>query len=367
MVARFGRSSTLTRWALRAVLLLALPAAAATAAGAAHPPPAAPAQAPAPLPAAAPGSGEKSDGDIAREFFKEGLAEYELGHYQEGLALFEKAYKKKSVPALLYNIAQCHRQLGDLKMARATYKTFIAKQPDSPMAKVAKENLVEVEHALEVQSAVRTASPTELVPPAAEPKGQGEAGEEPRAPAATKAKAEPAAVEPGVAAAKGPAAKPEPAKPQASKAPEPAKETATRTAAALEPALKEPTRRDVPKPVVVVAVKPEPAEGTAGLKPPLPAPPVALSGSASTAAQPEGDRTVTWIAGGAAVVALGAGGFFALQSQGTASDISSTPRTGPEVQQLNDQMRSQASKANLLLRVGVGLVAVAGVCFALRF
>ena len=330
MVARFGRSSTLTRWALRAVLLLALPAAAATAAGATNPPPAAPAQAPAPLPAAAPGSGEKSDGDVAREFFKEGLAEYELGHYQEALALFEKAYKKKSVPALLYNIAQCHRQLGDLKMARATYKTFIAKQPDSPMAKVAKENLVEVEHALEVQSAVRTASPTELVPPAAEPKGQGEVGDEPRAPAASKAKAEPAAAEPVVAAVKGPAPKPEPARPQASKAP-------------------------------------EPADGTAGLMPPLPAPPVALSGSASTAAQPEGDRTVTWIAGGAAVVALGAGGFFALQSQGTASDISSTPRTGPEVQQLNDQMRSQASKANLLLRVGVGLVAVAGVCFALRF
>ena len=66
---------------------------------------------------------------------------------------------------LLYNIAQCHRMLGELKAALATYRSFVTNAPDSPTAATAREKVVEVEKALAAQATVQNASPMALEQP----------------------------------------------------------------------------------------------------------------------------------------------------------------------------------------------------------
>ena len=76
---------------------------------------------------------EASDESSARAkaLFANGRSEYNLGHYPEALALFEQAYKAKPRPELLYNIAQCHRLLGNLEQARqqSVPELSLASQP----------------------------------------------------------------------------------------------------------------------------------------------------------------------------------------------------------------------------------------------
>lgn len=112
--------------------------------------------------------------DEAKALFLEGQSEYELGHFEAALTLFEKAYKKKSVAGLLYNIAQCHRQLGHLREAKITYGSFLGKAPDHPFSKLAREKLDEVERALDAQASARTAPPTGLAPSLGEQSRQAE-------------------------------------------------------------------------------------------------------------------------------------------------------------------------------------------------
>ena len=53
-----------------------------------------------PLAAQAPSGGSGSL-EEARAAYDAGSTEYELGHYREALALFEKAFRLRHVPALL--------------------------------------------------------------------------------------------------------------------------------------------------------------------------------------------------------------------------------------------------------------------------
>ena len=57
------------------------------------------------------------DVESARALARKGASLYDLGKYPEALAAFETAYEKKPVAALLFNIAQCHRQMGHLDQA----------------------------------------------------------------------------------------------------------------------------------------------------------------------------------------------------------------------------------------------------------
>jgi hypothetical protein len=115
--------------------------------------------------AAPPAAPSKTANEEAKALFVEGQSEYDLGHFKEALVFFEKAYKKKAVPALLYNVAQCHRMLGDLKAARATYRSFLTNAPDSPVAPAAREKLAEVEAALSAQFKVQSSLPTGIESP----------------------------------------------------------------------------------------------------------------------------------------------------------------------------------------------------------
>jgi tetratricopeptide (TPR) repeat protein len=71
---------------------------------------------------------------VAREAFREGNRHYDLGRYSEALEAFMRAYWNFEEPAILFNIAQCHRQLGNKTDAVKFYRTFLRKVSDAPNA-----------------------------------------------------------------------------------------------------------------------------------------------------------------------------------------------------------------------------------------
>ena len=65
----------------------------------------------------------------ARVDFEEGTKRYALAEYGEALEAFKHAYMKYPAPGFLFNIAQCHRQLGHRKEAARFYRTYLELSP----------------------------------------------------------------------------------------------------------------------------------------------------------------------------------------------------------------------------------------------
>jgi tetratricopeptide (TPR) repeat protein len=259
----------------------------------------------------------KTDGEAALAAFREGEALYALGHFREALETFEKAYKLKPVQGLLFNIAQCHRQLKQFELAVTTYRSFIRLAPDNPQVPKAKTLIEECEAVLTAQQGAVSALPLD-------------------------------------SSGRDPGAKPIPIR-----VPPP------KVDAPLAPVTPPPSTTPAAASPPAIATAPAPKE-----------PPRALPASSGPAAPPEsvrpperrtasGTRTVTWITAGTAVVALGAGTAFGLMSKSTASSISSQQHSRAEVDALQSQLSSQGTKANLLLLSGAALAVGAGVFYLL--
>ncbi|NMO23285.1 tetratricopeptide repeat protein [Pyxidicoccus fallax] len=81
----------------------------------------------------------------ARELFDSSQREYDLGNFEEALNGYSEAYRLVPEPALLFNIGQCHRQLGQYERAAFFYRRYLALEPDSPDAPVVRELIATVE------------------------------------------------------------------------------------------------------------------------------------------------------------------------------------------------------------------------------
>jgi tetratricopeptide (TPR) repeat protein len=98
--------------------------------------------------------------EIARGLYEKGQRQYDLGHFSDALRLFESAYETKAAPALLFNIAQCHRLLGNLRNAAVVYRSFLRADPENQSAARARELLAQVDEQLRKQSSAREAPTT---------------------------------------------------------------------------------------------------------------------------------------------------------------------------------------------------------------
>ena len=81
----------------------------------------------------------------AREAAETGRRAYNLNHWDEAIAAFEKAYQLSGDPALLFNLAQAHRQALHGNEAVHFYKTYLREQPDGPNREVAEKQLNELQ------------------------------------------------------------------------------------------------------------------------------------------------------------------------------------------------------------------------------
>jgi hypothetical protein len=70
-----------------------------------------------------------ADAAQARVHFDRGRAFYEVSEYRNAIAEFKAAHVEKPDPAFLYNIAECHRRLGEGSEALQYYRRFLATAP----------------------------------------------------------------------------------------------------------------------------------------------------------------------------------------------------------------------------------------------
>lgn len=94
----------------------------------------------------------------AREHYLQGDAFYKLDKYPQALAEYEQAYLAKSDPSFLYNIAQCHRLMGNRAEAVRFYRRYLKDAPHAPNREVADKHIKDLEAAL-------ASDPTPSAPP----------------------------------------------------------------------------------------------------------------------------------------------------------------------------------------------------------
>jgi tetratricopeptide (TPR) repeat protein len=83
-------------------------------------------------PAARAAGGEAARLREAREHYEQAVAHYNLDEFAPALAEFREAYRLKPDPSFLFNIAQCHRKLGDADAALDFYRKYLRSLPDAP-------------------------------------------------------------------------------------------------------------------------------------------------------------------------------------------------------------------------------------------
>src|SRR3954471_10602850 len=94
-------------------------------------------------------AGEKA----SRELFQRAEKSFNLGKFPEALADYEAAYEAKPLPAFLFNIAQCHRNMGNYERARFHYRRYLSLEPRSANRALVEDLIAEMTRLLDRQAA----------------------------------------------------------------------------------------------------------------------------------------------------------------------------------------------------------------------
>jgi tetratricopeptide (TPR) repeat protein len=106
--------------------------------------------------------------ESAREHSAQGDAYYKLEKYNNAIGEYEQAYLAKADPSFLYNIAQCHRLMGQNAEAIKFYRRFLNDAPNAPNRSVAEKHIKDLEEASPVELppvAAPLPAPTPAAPP----------------------------------------------------------------------------------------------------------------------------------------------------------------------------------------------------------
>lgn len=95
----------------------------------------------------------------AREHYLQGDAYYKLDKYADALREYEQAYIAKPDPSFLYNIAQCHRLMGNRADAIKFYKRYLQDASGAANRGIAEKHIRDLESNLP-----RGAAPAETPP-----------------------------------------------------------------------------------------------------------------------------------------------------------------------------------------------------------
>ncbi len=110
----------------------------------------------------------------AHRHFERGEKLYNLKKYDEALAEYQKAFDASPAPEILFNIAQCYRNLGNYEDAVFTYKRFLQQEPDAPNRDKVERLITELERKIDKakseddQFKLRKKPAIEPLPPIAE-------------------------------------------------------------------------------------------------------------------------------------------------------------------------------------------------------
>jgi hypothetical protein len=108
----------------------------------------------------------------AKARYRAGILHYNLNEFVEALADFKEAYRLKPDPAFLFNIAQCHRQLGQYTEAARFYRSFRREMGASRDHAEVDRLILEMDKAAADERAKQAAAPAPAPGPAADAKPQ---------------------------------------------------------------------------------------------------------------------------------------------------------------------------------------------------
>ena len=111
--------------------------------------------------------------DKARAHFQQGDTYFKLDKYANALQEFENAYLAKQDASFLYNIAQCHRLMGNRVEAIRFYKRYVADAPTAANRPVAEKHIRDLEAALGAEAPAATHVTPAPATPAAAPVDSG--------------------------------------------------------------------------------------------------------------------------------------------------------------------------------------------------
>lgn len=77
------------------------------------------------------GSKKDPSGKQAKKYFRQGQRMFAMGRFRQALTSYEKAYALSEYPDILFNIAQCYRNLGDYESAIFHFRAYLDKKPDA--------------------------------------------------------------------------------------------------------------------------------------------------------------------------------------------------------------------------------------------
>jgi tetratricopeptide (TPR) repeat protein len=89
---------------------------------------------------------------LARGHFERAEKAFNLGHFDEALTGYRAAYEALPLPAFLFNIAQCHRNLGEREQAIFFYQRYLSLEPNAPNRTVVEELIADQQRLLAAQN-----------------------------------------------------------------------------------------------------------------------------------------------------------------------------------------------------------------------
>ena len=101
----------------------------------------------------------------AKAHYDQGTVHFNLDEWPQAIEDFKAAYRLYPDAIFLYNIAQCHRKMGDAAEALSFYKKYLRERPDAPNRAEVEKRIDELEATQAAQAKSREAPPAGLTPP----------------------------------------------------------------------------------------------------------------------------------------------------------------------------------------------------------
>jgi tetratricopeptide (TPR) repeat protein len=99
---------------------------------------------------------------VARAHFDRAEKAFNLRKFDEALGAYQAAYEALPLPAFLFNIAQCHRNLRNREQAVFFYERYLSLAPDAPNRQVVEDLIAEQKHQIEAQPVEAGERPVDL-------------------------------------------------------------------------------------------------------------------------------------------------------------------------------------------------------------
>jgi len=87
----------------------------------------------------------------ARDYYRAGQQNYNLTDFEKALTNFTAGYREQEDPVFLFNIAQCHRQLGHKVEAIRLYRSYLRQLPNASNHAEVKNLISRLENELQVE------------------------------------------------------------------------------------------------------------------------------------------------------------------------------------------------------------------------